>query len=334
MRCFKKKARSQQNNNHGANIQNIIQLQDASNVIQQVDDVDNTEQQWIEKFEYVDSSTLVVHHNREINLLLLPSNLIKLVVMQCGLNQLQIQPNLYSLSALFLNMNSISDISPLAPLKLKTLNLSFNLVSCLKPLSQMTSLVNLNLFQNIITDISLLKDLISLETLILAKNNLLQAIELKYLTKLEHLDISMNEIYDISFCVQLKQLNKLHLFGNQICNINSLKELEKLQMLDIGNNFIINKTVIEAHKSKHYFYTKPQTEPKRAQEQFAQIIENVYEILEKKDLIDVKRANMIQNTVAVGKCVKQAQLNHNDFIGKIAQLFAYLQEFDNANNTQ
>ncbi|CAL6057641.1 Hypothetical_protein [Hexamita inflata] len=108
MRCFKKKARNQQNNNPGANIHNNIKLQDASKVIQQVDDVDdNTKQQWIEQFEYVDSSTLVVHHNRDVNLLLLPSNLIKLVVMQCGLNQLQIKPNLYSLSALFLNMNNI-----------------------------------------------------------------------------------------------------------------------------------------------------------------------------------------------------------------------------------
>ncbi|CAL6057643.1 internalin [Hexamita inflata] len=198
----------------------------------------------------------------------------------------------------------------------------------------MTTLVNLNLFQNKITDISPLKYLISLETLVLVKNNLLQALELKYLTKLEHLDLSMNEIFDISFCVQLKRLNKLHLFGNQICKINSLKELEKLQMLDIGNNFVISKTAIEGHKSKHYFYTKPQTEPKRAQEQFALVLENVYEIIEKKDQIDAKRAKMIQNTVVVGECVKQAQLDHNEFIGKIAQLFTYLQEFDNANNTQ
>ena len=90
-----------------------------------------------------------------------------------------------------------------------------------------------------ITDLNELPELFEcthLETLIL-RNNLISDISfLKDLKQLQSLDLSSNKIFDYSFLKDLKQLQSLDLSFNQISDISFFKDLKQLQTLNLSNN--------------------------------------------------------------------------------------------------
>ena len=104
----------------------------------------------------------------------------------------------HNLRSLTLVYNNISDLTPIANLRLKELWLWENSVSDLSPLAGMRSLTHLDFGHNRISDISVLANLTNLEWLELQGNQITDVIPLAALTKLNLLTIEENLIKDHS----------------------------------------------------------------------------------------------------------------------------------------
>ena len=127
------------------------------------------------------------------------------------------------MTELFLNGNSISDISPLAGLtNLKRLSLSYNSISDISALSGLTNLTWLKLDRNAITDISALANLTNLRHLELYVNKILDPSPVAGLTDLTHLNLAENSISDISALMNLTNLTYLELPFNSTSNLSPL----------------------------------------------------------------------------------------------------------------
>ncbi len=148
---------------------------------------------------------------------------------------------LTALTKLWLSVNSISDISPLAELtSLTTLSLRNNSISDISPLQELTNLTELLLSSNRISDISPLQELTNLTELLLSSNSISDISTLENLTNLTELDLSSNSISDISPLQELTALTMLVLSVNSISDISTLEELTALTQLSLRNNSIIN----------------------------------------------------------------------------------------------
>jgi len=164
------------------------------------------------------------------------------------------------LTALNIDFNQISDISPLSKLtNLTTLSLELVKVNDIKPLSRLTKLNSLDLNENIssvvfppvatsvktfysvrnkISDIALLSKLTNLTFLNLSGSQITDIKPLSGLSKLANLNLSDNQISDIKPLSGLTNLKNLSLQSNQISDIKPLSGLSKLNFLFIVNNRI------------------------------------------------------------------------------------------------
>ena len=153
---------------------------------------------------------------------------------------------LTALTTLYLENNSISDISPLENLtNLTKLELGSNSISDISPLENLTNLTTLELFSNSISDISPLEDLTNLTTLDLGFNSISDISPLENLTNLTTLDLSGNNMSDISSLEDLTNLTTLLLFSNSISDISPLENLTNLTKLDLSFNSISDISPLE-----------------------------------------------------------------------------------------
>ncbi|MEG5016131.1 leucine-rich repeat domain-containing protein [Microcoleus sp. B4-C2] len=118
------------------------------------------------------------------------------------------------------------------------LNLCGNRITDISFLGSLTNLTTLNLCGNRITDISFLDSLTNLTTLNLGINQITDFSFLGSLTNLTKLDLSYNQISDISFLGSLTNLTKLDLSYNQISDISFLGSLTNLTTLSLCTNRI------------------------------------------------------------------------------------------------
>jgi internalin A len=102
----------------------------------------------------------------------------------------------------------------------------------------LSSMTELDLGSNQITDISFLGSLTNLTTLNLYNNQITDISFLGSLTNLTELDLKNNRITDFSFLGSLTNLTTLHLGYNQITDISFLGSLTNLTRLDLNNNRI------------------------------------------------------------------------------------------------
>lgn len=102
----------------------------------------------------------------------------------------------------------------------------------------MKQLVELDLENLSISDLTGLDKAINLVTLNLSNNNLSDISPLESLTKLENLYLNQNEINNITFLSQLTSLSTLDLSNNEIENISALETLTGLNYLNLNNNNI------------------------------------------------------------------------------------------------
>ena len=147
------------------------------------------------------------------------------------------------LKHLDLDLNSISDITPLAGLSsLEMLSLARNRVrdDAFSTLSRLTGLEVLSLAGNALDDISPLADLSQLRVLDLASTSASDLSPLQWLTQLEGLYLGDNGIEDISALDTLYRLKWLLLGGNGIEDIAPLSALTGLQALSLEGNAIGN----------------------------------------------------------------------------------------------
>ena len=160
-----------------------------------------------------------------------------------------------ALEELYLESNSISDISALEELTaLTTLNLWGNSISDISALEELTALEELNLWGNSISDISALEGLTALKYLYLSGNSISDISALEELTALEELNLSGNSISDISALAGLTALEELNLSGNSISDISTLADLTALTMLYLNGNSISNISALSGLTALTYLY--------------------------------------------------------------------------------
>jgi internalin A len=125
---------------------------------------------------------------------------------------------------------------------LTELNLKWNKITDITPLSALTNLTYLNLSANQITDITGLSALTNLTYLDLAANQITDITGLSALTNLTYLNLFGNQITDITGLSALTNLTYLNLYQNQITDITGLSGLTNLRDLALGHNQIIDIT--------------------------------------------------------------------------------------------
>ena len=129
---------------------------------------------------------------------------------------------------------------------LTELQLVSNQISDIKPLASLTNLTVLVLNFNQISDIKPLASLTNLNTLYLANNQISDIKPLASLTNLEELLLSYNQISDIKPLASLINLESLSLEENKIADLKPLVFLTKLEFLWLNNNQIVDIKPLES----------------------------------------------------------------------------------------
>jgi len=127
------------------------------------------------------------------------------------------------------------------------LDLHENEVTDISLLSGFTKLSWLNLRSNKISDISALAKLTNLTVLYLSGNQLTDLSGISNLTNLTHLDLYLNQLSDIGALVDLTNLTWLSLHGNQISNITPLLENTGISGTIKLKNNPLNNTALSTH---------------------------------------------------------------------------------------
>lgn len=144
---------------------------------------------------------------------------------------------------ILLPYNVISDLKPITNLtNLKILHLGDNKLTTIDKLARLTNLESLNLELNFnISDISVVKNFPELKYLNLGHSSISDISSLKGLTNMENaLILENNKIEDISSLANMTKLKELAISSNNISDISVLKNLRNLKILRLSNNSGIN----------------------------------------------------------------------------------------------
>lgn len=144
-----------------------------------------------------------------------------------------------SLHSLVIKLEKLNDLTGLSSLKsLKSLVLSVNkLDSSIKALFPST-LIHIDLSQNLIKDYSFLKGLPNLKTLVLEMNLIERIAPLNESSCLETLILNKNKVKNIENLGFCKELRVLRLYQNEIEIIKGLEGLFLLEEINLGRNRI------------------------------------------------------------------------------------------------
>ena len=125
---------------------------------------------------------------------------------------------------------------------LTELNLHDNQISDIKPLESLTNLTRLVLEKNQISDIKPLESLTKLTGILLENNKISDIKPLESLTNLTYLFLDNNQISDIKPLKSLTNLTHLTLSHNKINDIKPLESLTNLNRLYLAGNPMAPKT--------------------------------------------------------------------------------------------
>ena len=157
--------------------------------------------------------------------------------------------NLINLKKLILSSLGIFEIENIAVLSncknLKDLNLSNNIISDIHFLEGLTTLETLDLRHVQTNDIRFLENLTGLNSLYLSGNKISDIRVIEKLNKLKSLDLSDNQISDYRFLEKLTELHSLDLSRNTITDIDFLKDRYRIQWLNLNDNKITNFSFLE-----------------------------------------------------------------------------------------
>ncbi len=144
-------------------------------------------------------------------------------------------------------VSSPADVTAAHLAAITSLNLSNQSISSLKAgdFSGLTSLTDLYLYANSISDISALEDLTALRLLWLHNNSISDISALEDLTALTSLSLYSNSISNISALEDLTALTELYLHQNSISNISALEDLTAVTELSLSSNSISDISALE-----------------------------------------------------------------------------------------
>lgn len=142
----------------------------------------------------------------------------------------------YYLRTLALSGQSISDLSPLAGMKLEAIDISNNFVGNLLPLKDMATLRELDVCQNPLRNITPISRLLSLERLDISQTQVKNLRPLSELTKLWQLELNYCDAKDLSPLQSLSRLKILGMRGITPNDYGVLAELKHLISLDVSDS--------------------------------------------------------------------------------------------------
>ncbi len=98
----------------------------------------------------------------------------------------------------------------------------------------------LSIYNNLVSDLSVLSDVTNLFFIDISRNQISNITALSNLTNLTWLDLRNNDVIDISSLSGMKNMTKLYLGFNEISNITALSSLNNLTVLNLESNQISN----------------------------------------------------------------------------------------------
>jgi len=160
-----------------------------------------------------------------------------------------------SLETLYLEMNRVDDIGPLAGIaSLQSVSLGQNQISDISPLAGLTDIKHLLLDDNAVSDVNPLSGLTWLEVLSLSGNQIADISPVSNLACLWILTVENNQVNDISAVSGLHSLQSLSLGGNRIADISPLTDLGSLSCLGLENNEICDIAPLHGLDSMRNLY--------------------------------------------------------------------------------
>lgn len=149
-------------------------------------------------------------------------------------------------AAAHLGLDADAEILPADARTLKHLDCIDEGIGSIAGIEMFTELETLSLWENEISDISMLGGLTQLRWLELGNNDITDISVLAALTSLERLGLSDNRVTDITAVQSMPGLEWLNLDGNRISEVGALDQLEQLTWLTLEHNAIADDGPIEA----------------------------------------------------------------------------------------
>ena len=133
-------------------------------------------------------------------------------------------------------LNDVDDKEEISPSKVRSIDLSENLLTEVSGLLQFSTLLSLDVSGNNISELRGLP--ITLVRLRAARNSLIHITGLEALVRIEELDLSHNRLVDMSGLARNSRLRVLKLSDNRISRIECIEHLRLLECLDLEDNEI------------------------------------------------------------------------------------------------
>ena len=186
-------------------------------------------------------------------------HLTRLHVESPDLNNLTGLEHAINLEDLFLgNVGMVSDLNPISNLtSLRNLNVGGNRISDIRPLVGLVHLAGLSLYDNSVADIAPLANLTNLTYLNLAHNGIETLEPLAGLIHLQTLDLFDNRVGDITPVANMTALTTLILTHNQVEDLTPLANHPSLAKLYIRDNLIADFSPLDGLNLIELEYDKP-----------------------------------------------------------------------------
>ncbi|TVP76420.1 MAG: hypothetical protein EA352_05690 [Gemmatimonadales bacterium] len=179
---------------------------------------------------------------------ILPEDLLSLTVLvafERGISDLRGLEGALNLDFLNLNLNLVQDLTPILELPITSLGLFGSPLSDPSQVSQLTSLVELNIGSTGATSIGFLESLAELQLLGVAGNDLVDLAPLSGLEGLVFLNVADNLVSDLSPLAGLSRLVQLGLGRNSVQDLNPLSGLLELEALFADSNLILDLSPLQ-----------------------------------------------------------------------------------------
>ncbi len=167
-----------------------------------------------------------------------------------------------NLEYLLVYYNSISDVDVklAAHEKLDQLYLSYNYISDLTEISELTNITKLSLTGNSIKNLEPISNMTQLTLLYLQKNNISDLTPLSGLTNLQKLLLSQNSITDVTPLANLTGLTDLFLDNNRyLKDIRCLDTLVNMERLTLGKTLVKDYSALSGMTNLEFDYVDLRT---------------------------------------------------------------------------
>ncbi|CAL6088083.1 LPXTG_cell wall anchor domain-containing protein [Hexamita inflata] len=234
-----------------------------------------------------------------------------------------------ALTSLHLQYCKLTNISSLACLSLRYLDISYNTGINISPLKHMNSLIQLEISNCNLKDISALKNLTKLQNLGLYMNKYIDITPLQYLIQLTDLHLSNCEILEISTLSPLYNLKRLDISLNQIIDISPLQKMQFTSLRFLYNR-VIDLSPIQKHQNFNTYVYNYQQQPTNEDLLMSNFMHQIYVwttfIRNMPRRLKLCNQQFLTTKKKIRVTQKQMELNLQMFTNNVNQLFIISQK--------